>query len=174
MPKSEDINVQLSAYFDGEVSRRKQLIIKQKLENSPGDAFELMQVTQVDQLLRQLDSIETTDQFLLELMRRVSEIPLQEGKPLTLLTRCTKKFQSWLAFLRYRLRLKFHSVTVGVAAFISICVAIFFFQAPPTSQKVNVPLMARSIDRLIRVDLVSVPIAEKQSIISPIRVEGER
>ena len=42
MPESEDINIQLSAYFDGEMSRQEQLIIKQSLGNSPDDAFELM------------------------------------------------------------------------------------------------------------------------------------
>ena len=72
MPKSEKTNIQLSAYFDGEASRQKRLKIRKHLENSDEAAFELMQITQVDHLLKQLSPIETRDQFLLELMQRVS------------------------------------------------------------------------------------------------------
>ena len=169
MPKFEETNIQLSAYFDGEISRQNQLRVRRHLENSAEDAFELMQIAQVDHLLRQLDPIETTDQFLLELMQRVSEIP-----PLALFPRYTKKLQSWFDFLCDQSWLKFHSVTFGIAVFVLICAAAFFFQTRPISQKVNVPLVARSVDRFIQVDLVSMPITEKQSIISPIHIEGEK
>ena len=174
MPESEDISIQLSAYFDGEMSRQEQLMIKQSLGNSPDDAFELMQITQIDQLLRQLDPIETTDQFLLELMRRVSEIPPQESLSLALLNRYAQRLQSWFGLLRYRSQLKFHSVILGVTAFILICVATFFFQTHLIPQQVNVPLIARSTDRLIRVDLVSMPMTKKQPLILPIHMERER
>ena len=174
MPKFEETNIQLSAYFDGEISRQNQLRVRRHLENSAEDAFELMQIAQVDHLLRQLDPIETTDQFLLELMQRVSEIPPQEEPPLALFPRYTKKLQSWFVFLCDQSWLKFHSVTFGIAVFVLICAAAFFFQTRPISQKVNVPLVARSVDRFIQVDLVSMPITEKQSIISPIYIEGEK
>ena len=174
MPKFEETNIQLSAYFDGEISRQNQLRVRRHLENSAEDAFELMQIAQVDHLLRQLDPIETTDQFLLELMQRVSEIPPQEEPPLALFPRYTKKLQSWFVFLCDQSWLKFHSVTFGIAMFVLICAAAFFFQTRPISQKVNVPLVARSVDRFIQVDLVSMPITEKQSIISPIYIEGEK
>jgi len=174
MPKFEETNIQLSAYFDGEISRQNQLRVRRHLENSAEDAFELMQIAQVDHLLRQLDPIETTDQFLLELMQRVSEIPPQEEPPLALFPRYTKKLQSWFVFLCDQSWLKFHSMTFGIAVFVLICAAAFFFQTRPISQKVNVPLVARSVDRFIQVDLVSMPITEKQSIISPIYIEGEK
>jgi len=174
MPKFEETSIQLSAYFDGEISRQNQLRVRRNLENSAEDAFELMQIAQVDHLLRQLGPIETTDQFLLELMQRVSEIPPQEEPPLALFPRYTKKFQSWLVFLCDQSCLKFHSVTFGIAVFVLICVSIFFLQTRPIPQEVNVPLVARSVDRFIQVDLVSMPITEKQSIISPIRIEGEK
>ena len=174
MPKFEETNIQLSAYFDGEISRQNQLRVRRHLENSAEDAFELMQIAQVDHLLRQLGPIETTDQFLLELMQRVSEIPPQEEPPLALFPRYTKKLQSWFVLLCDQSWLKFHSVTFGIAVFVLICVAAFFLQTRPISQKVNVPLVARSVDRFIQVDLVSMPITEKQSIISPIYIEGEK
>lgn len=174
MPKFEETNIQLSAYFDGEISRQNQLRVRRHLENSAEDAFELMQIAQVDHLLRQLGPIETTDQFLLELMQRVSEIPPQEEPPLALFPRYTKKLQSWFVLLCDQSWLKFHSVTFGIAVFVLICVAAFFLQTRPISQKVNVPLVARSVDRFIQVDLVSMPITEKQSIISPIHIEGEK
>ncbi|MCS5609572.1 MAG: hypothetical protein NZ961_04115 [Candidatus Poribacteria bacterium] len=174
MPKFEETNIQLSAYFDGEISRQNQLRVRRHLENSAEDAFELMQIAQVDHLLRQLGPIETTDQFLLELMQRVSEIPPQEEPPLALFSRYTKKFQSWFVFLCDQSCLKFHSVTFGIAVFVLICVSIFFLQTRPIPQEVNVPLVARSVDRFIQVDLVSMPITEKQSIISPIHIEGEK
>ena len=174
MPKFEETNIQLSAYFDGEISRQNQLRVRRHLESSAEDAFELMQIAQVDHLLRQLGPIETTDQFLLELMQRVSEIPPQEEPPLALFPRYTKKLQSWLVFLCDQPWLKFHSVTFGVAVFVLICAAAFFLQTRSISQKVNVPLVARSVDRFIQVDLVSMPITEKQSIISPIHTKGEK
>ena len=172
MPKFEETSIQLSAYFDGEISRQNQLRVRRHLESSAEDAFELMQIAQVDHLLRQLGPIETTDQFLLELMQRVSEIPPQEEPPLALFPRYTKKFQSWFVFLCDQSCLKIHSVTFGIVVFILICVSIFFLQTRPIPQEVNVPLVARSVDRFIQVDLVSMPITEKQSIISPIRIEG--
>ena len=174
MPKFEETNIQLSAYFDGEISRQNQLRVRRHLENSAEDAFELMQIAQVDHLLRQLGPIETTDQFLLELMQRVSEIPPQEEPPLALFPRYTKKLQSWFVLLCDQSWLKFHSVTFGIAVFVLICVAAFFLQTRPISQKVNVPLVARSVDRFIQVDLVSMPITAKQPIISPIHIEGEK
>ena len=174
MPKFEETNIQLSAYFDGEISRQNQLRVRRHLENSAEDAFELMQIAQVDHLLRQLDPIETTDQFLLELMQRVSETPSQEEPKLTLFPRYTEKFQSCFVFLRDQLRPKFRSVTFGVAVFVFICVAIFFLQTHPIPQEANVPLVARSVGRFIQVDLVSMPITKKQSIISPIHIEKER
>ena len=117
MPKFEETNIQLSAYFDGEISRQNQLRVRRHLENSAEDAFELMQIAQVDHLLRQLGPIETTDQFLLELMQRVSEIPPQEEPPLALFPRYTKKLQSWFVLLCDQSWLKFHSVTFGIAVF---------------------------------------------------------
>ncbi|MEC8893756.1 MAG: hypothetical protein VX901_10580 [Candidatus Poribacteria bacterium] len=174
MPKFEETSIQLSAYFDGEISRQNQLRVRRNLENSAEDAFELMQIAQVDHLLRQLGPIETTDQFLLELMQRVSEIPPQEEPPLALFPRYTKKFQSWFVFLCDQSCLKFHSVTFGIVVFVLICVSIFFLQTRPIPQEVNVPLVARSVDRFIQVDLVSMPITEKQSIIPPIHIEGEK
>ena len=174
MPKSEEINIQLSAYFDGEVSKQKRLKIRQHLENSDEAAFELMQITQVDYLLKQLSPIETRDQFLLKLMQRVSETPSQEKPTLTLFPRYTEKFQSCFVFLRDQLRLKFRSVAFRVTIFVFICVAIFFLQTHPIPQKANVPLVARSVGRFIQVDLVSMPITKKQSIISPIHIEQER
>jgi len=174
MPKSEEINIQLSAYFDGEVSKQKRLKIRQHLENSDEAAFELMQITQVDYLLKQLSPIETRDQFLLKLMQRVSETPSQEKPTLTLFPRYTEKFQSCFVFLRDQLRLKFRSVTFGVTVFAFICVTIFFLQTHPIPKEANVPLVARSVGRFIQVDLVSMPITKKQSIISPIHIEEER
>ena len=174
MPKSEETNIQLSAYFDGEVSRQKRLKIRKHLENSDEAAFELMQITQVDHLLKQLSPIETRDQFLLELMQRVSETPSQEEPTLTLFPRDTERFQSCFVFSRDQLQLKFRSVTFGVAVFVFICVAIFFLQTHPIPKETNVPLVARSVGRFIQVDLVSMPITKKQSIISPIHIEEER
>ena len=174
MPKSEETSIQLSAYFDGEVSRQKRLRIGRHLENSDEATFELMQIAQVDHLLKQLNPIETKDQFLLELMQKVSETPSQEEPKLTLFPQYTEKFQSCFVFLRDQFRLKFRSVTFGVAVFVFICVAIFFLQTHPIPQEANVPLVARSVGRFIQVDLVSMPITKKQSIISPIHIEEER
>ena len=77
---------------------------------------------------------EESDQFLLELMQRVSETPSQEEPTLTLFPRDTERFQSCFVFLRDQLQLKFRSVTFGVAVFVFICVTFFSYK-PTQSQK---------------------------------------
>ncbi len=101
MLKCEGIQSEISAYLDREMPLWKTRLIKRHLGQCPTCAHEVMRIRQTDEVLRRLDSVKTSENFVSEVMRRGSEARADEKLRTSPLRRVRRRLESTMAWPRY-------------------------------------------------------------------------
>ena len=101
MLKCESIQSQTSAYLDRDMPLWKIQLIGWHLRRCPICAHEVMRLKQTDKILRQLEPIKTSENFLLNVMHQAFEISASEKLQTSLIRRIGRKFEPFMAWPRY-------------------------------------------------------------------------
>lgn len=101
MLKCESIQSQTSAYLDREMPLWKIQLIRWHLKRCPICAHEVMRLKQTDEILRQLDSVKTSENFLSNVMYQASEVSDSRKLQTSLIRRIWRKFEPFMAWPRY-------------------------------------------------------------------------
>ena len=101
MLKCEDIRSEISAYIDREMPLWKVQLIKRHLGQCSTCAHEVMRIRQTNEVLYRLDLVNTSGDFVSDVMRRASEVCASEKLRTSLIHRIWHKLDSALAWPRY-------------------------------------------------------------------------
>ena len=123
MLKCENIRPQISAYLDREMPAWRVQLIRWHLKRCPTCAHETMRLQQTDKFLRTLTPVKTSDNFLPDLMLRVSAASVTEKRRIPLFQRTLRKFKSSLDWAVYSVRMHTPTYAVGIALALMITVA---------------------------------------------------
>jgi anti-sigma factor RsiW len=131
MLKCENIRPQISAYLDREMPAWRVQLVRWHLKRCPTCAHETMRLQQTDKFLRTLTPVKTSDNFLPDLMLRVSAASVTEKQRIPLLQRTLRKFKSSLDWAVYSVRMHTPTYAVGIALALMITVAGVTMLYPP-------------------------------------------
>ena len=98
MLKCEGIQSEISAYIDREMPLWKIQLIKRHLGQCSTCAHEVMRIGQTNEVLHRLDLVNTSGDFVSDVMRRASEVCASEKLRTSLIHRIWQKFESTMAW----------------------------------------------------------------------------
>ena len=129
MLKCENVQSQLSAYVDREMPLWTIQLIQWHLKRCPSCAHETMRLRQTNKILRQLDPMKTSDNFLPDLMRQAAAITVIEKGQSSTVRRVLRRLESSFAWMLYsfRTRIRPYAVVTSLAA-IATVVSITLYQ----------------------------------------------
>jgi len=131
MLNCEDVQPQISAYLDREMPLWKIRLIQLHLKRCSPCAHENMRLQQTHKILGQLDSVRTSNEFLSDMMRRVSTISSMERQRVLPIRRIFRRLESSLTWLQYRFWTRPSSYALGLSlALIVTVVSIATFYQP--------------------------------------------
>ncbi|MDE0184701.1 MAG: zf-HC2 domain-containing protein [Candidatus Poribacteria bacterium] len=123
MLNCEDVQSQISAYLDREMPLWKIQLIRLHLKRCSTCAHETMRLQQTHKILGQLDSVRTSNEFLSDVMRRVSTISSVERQRVLPIQRIFRRLESSLTWLRYRFWTRPSSYAVGLSFALIVTIA---------------------------------------------------
>ena len=115
MLNCEDVQPQISAYLDREMPLWKIQLIQLHLKRCSPCAHENMRLQQTHKILGQLDSVRTSNEFLSDVMRRVSTISSMERQRVLPIRRIFRRLESSLTWLQYRFWTRPSSYALGLS-----------------------------------------------------------
>ena len=148
MLKCESVHPQISAYLDREMPLWRVQLIQWHLKRCPTCAHEVMSLQQADKILGKLEPIKTSDSFLPDVMRHVSEIAVIEKRQLPLMRRILRKLEASLAWTRYSFRMRTSTYAVAFTLVLlvmlaSIATTVYYPRRLSLSPEKN-PILAQS------------------------------
>lgn len=123
MLNCEDVQPQMSAYLDREMPLWKIQLIQLHLKRCSPCAHETMRLQQTHKMLGQLNSIRTSNEFLSDVMRRVSTISSMERQRVLPIRRIFRRLESSLTWLQYRFWTRPSSYAMGFSLALIVTVA---------------------------------------------------
>ena len=101
MRKCESMQSEISAYVDREMPLWKIQLIKRHLGQCPTCAREVVRIRQTDAILRRLDPVKTSDDFVSDAMRQASEARASEKLRTSPMRRIWWRLESAMAWPRH-------------------------------------------------------------------------
>lgn len=147
MLNCEGVQPQISAYLDREMPLWKIQLIQLHLKRCSTCAHETMRLQQTHKILGQLESVRTSNEFLSDVMHRVSTISSMERQRVLPIRRIFRRLESSLTWLQYRFWTRPSSYAVGLSfALIVTAASIATFYQPfkQTNLSDSMHMFARS------------------------------
>ena len=129
MLKCENVQPQLSAYIDREMPLWTIQLIQWHLKRCPSCAHEAMRLRQTNRILRQLEPVKTSDNFLPDLMRQAAAITVIEKGRISVIRRVLQRLESSFAWILYsfRTRVRPYAVVTSLAV-VATVVSLTLYQ----------------------------------------------
>ena len=122
MLKCENVQPQLSAYVDREMPLWTIQLIQWHLKRCPSCAHKTMHLRQTNKILRQLDPVKTSDNFLPDLMRQAAAVTVIEKEQISVVRRVLRRLESSFAWMVYsfRTRVRPYAVVASLAVVVTV------------------------------------------------------
>ena len=161
MLKCENIKCQISAYLDREIPLWKIRLIQWHFRRCPSCSHEFVRFKQADKIIRRLDLLKTSENFLAELMCQAECLELSQKRQTSFLRRLYCKFESSVAWRRYIViqRASAHGFLAALALFMVIGTFVIVCYLRDAYLRSDVtPLIAQSVveeSELVWIDIIS-------------------
>ena len=139
----------------------KMRLIQRHFRRCRSCAHEFVRLKQTDKIIRRLDSLKTSEDFLAQLMCQAEYLELSQTRQTSLIRRLYCKFESSVAWRRYVVihRASAHGFLVALALFIAIGIFVMVCYLRDAHLRSDVTaLMAQSVveeSELVWIDIIS-------------------